>query len=464
MSYTPGAVTKPLAGQAPSSVSFPAACVDPSLAGRDCVRDWMASAVRIAARDAVFEALVRNADLKTPPNLDDASGRLASRASRSASKRTIQGRIRHEAFDVGNPRSRCWRDLLAVSARVRCRPQAETPKKGGILKFVVPDEPPSFDGHKETTFALIHPIAPFYSVLIRVDPENPGQANEFVCDLCTEMPKPDRRRQDLHVQDPQGRQVPRRLAADRQGRARLLPAHHLPAAGRLERAQGAVQHGRERDRARRRDGGVQAQASLRARSFPRSPRPSTSSTRRPMLDKDQHWYEKNVMGSGPFVFEERQAGALVKGKRNPNYYHTGQALSRRLRGDLRQDADAARAGDPRRPGGDRVPRLPAQEPRRSRRRARQGHHGAGERLELRAARHAQPQEEALRRRARAQGAHAGGRPLGRLQGPIQDRHRQGGGRRGLPGPSAGGNRRPSSSSSPATGPTSTSRARKPRGC
>ncbi len=62
------------------------------------------------------------------------------------------------------------------------------PKKGGILKFVVPDEPPSFDGHKETTFALIHPIAPFYSVLIRVDPDNPATLTNYVCDLCTEMP------------------------------------------------------------------------------------------------------------------------------------------------------------------------------------------------------------------------------------------------------------------------------------
>ena len=42
------------------------------------------------------------------------------------------------------------------------------------------------------------------------------------------------------------------------------------------------------------------------------------------LDADQHWYEKNVMGSGPFVFEERQAGAFIKGKRNPDYYHAGK--------------------------------------------------------------------------------------------------------------------------------------------
>src|SRR5689334_2543374 len=79
--------------------------------------------------------------------------------------------------------------LLAVAA-VTTGAGAETPKKGGILKFVVPDEPPSFDGHRETTFALIHPIAPFYSVLVRVDPQNPASTTDFVCDLCTEMPKP----------------------------------------------------------------------------------------------------------------------------------------------------------------------------------------------------------------------------------------------------------------------------------
>lgn len=63
-------------------------------------------------------------------------------------------------------------------------------KKGGVLDFVVPAEPPSFDGHRETTFALIHPIAPFYSTLIRVNPDNPSSPTDIVCDLCTEMPTP----------------------------------------------------------------------------------------------------------------------------------------------------------------------------------------------------------------------------------------------------------------------------------
>src|SRR5881227_430298 len=67
----------------------------------------------------------------------------------------------------------------------------ETPKRGGTLNYVIPaDAPPSFDAHRETTYATIHSAAPFYSLLIRVNPQNPGSTTDFVCDLCTEMPKP----------------------------------------------------------------------------------------------------------------------------------------------------------------------------------------------------------------------------------------------------------------------------------
>src|SRR5258707_13118982 len=68
---------------------------------------------------------------------------------------------------------------------------AETPKRGGILTFMIPaDAPPSFDGHRENSFATVHSVAPFYSTLIRVNPENPSSTTDFVCDLCSEMPKP----------------------------------------------------------------------------------------------------------------------------------------------------------------------------------------------------------------------------------------------------------------------------------
>ena len=68
---------------------------------------------------------------------------------------------------------------------------AETPKRGGTLTYVIPaDAPPTFDGHRETTYATVHSVAQFYSVLIRINPDNPGSTTDFVCDLCTEMPKP----------------------------------------------------------------------------------------------------------------------------------------------------------------------------------------------------------------------------------------------------------------------------------
>ncbi len=68
---------------------------------------------------------------------------------------------------------------------------AETPKRGGTLTYLIAaDAPPSFDAHREGTFATMHSAAPFYSVLIRVNPENPGSATDFVCDLCSEMPEP----------------------------------------------------------------------------------------------------------------------------------------------------------------------------------------------------------------------------------------------------------------------------------
>src|SRR5215469_14683720 len=47
----------------------------------------------------------------------------------------------------------------------------DEPKYGGTLTYLIPaDAPPSFDAHREGTFATVHSAAPFYSVLIRVDP------------------------------------------------------------------------------------------------------------------------------------------------------------------------------------------------------------------------------------------------------------------------------------------------------
>src|ERR1700752_4416640 len=83
--------------------------------------------------------------------------------------------------------------LLAIVALTAAVPAAaqEAPKRGGTLTYMIPaDAPPSFDGHQEGTFAMLHATAPFYSTLARINPENASSTTDFVCDLCTEMPQP----------------------------------------------------------------------------------------------------------------------------------------------------------------------------------------------------------------------------------------------------------------------------------
>lgn len=63
--------------------------------------------------------------------------------------------------------------LLALAGLAPTVVAQETPRYGGELVFVVPAEPPSFDAHREESFALLHPAAPHYNTLLRVDPDDP---------------------------------------------------------------------------------------------------------------------------------------------------------------------------------------------------------------------------------------------------------------------------------------------------
>src|SRR5512145_1392559 len=54
--------------------------------------------------------------------------------------------------------------LLAAGAMA-----AETPVRGGLLKFAVSAEPPNYDCHAQTSFAFIHPVRPHYNTLLEFD-------------------------------------------------------------------------------------------------------------------------------------------------------------------------------------------------------------------------------------------------------------------------------------------------------
>ncbi len=153
-----------------------------------------------------------------------------------------------------------------------------------------------------------------------------------------------------------------------------------------------------------------------------------------------------------------------QGRAQPRLLSQGTALSRRLHRHLRRQAGGARRRHPRRPRGDGVPRPAALGARPAREGARRQDHGADQRLELRQPDHAEPQEEAVRRRAGAPRAGAGDRPVARRAGALEDRQRPHRRRHRLPGLAAGGDQGGAREDRRATGPTSRSRAPRPSAC
>jgi peptide/nickel transport system substrate-binding protein len=210
--------------------------------------------------------------------------------------------------------------LLSLSAPVSAE---DAPKHGGILTFMIPaDSPPSFDGHRENTYATIHAVAPFYSVLIRANPENPADTTEFVCDVCTGMPAPtdggrtwafpirgDVKFQDgsvltaddvaaswNHIVNP-----PDGVISARQGYYSMIDKIEAPDPKTV----------------------VFHLKFATAAFLPALADPYAFIYKKATLDRDPHWYEKNIMGSGPFRFKEYQMGQSISGERNPDYYRPG---------------------------------------------------------------------------------------------------------------------------------------------
>ena len=336
---------------------------------------------------------------------------------------------------------------------------AETPKRGGTLTYMIPaDAPPSFDGHRETTYATVHAAAPFYSVLIRVNPDNPSSTTDFVCDLCTEMPKP--------TDDGKTYTFKIRQGVKFHDGTPLTAADVAASWQEIIHPPEGVSSARESyyvmvDKVEAPDPTtVVFRLKFATSAFlPALADPFTWIYKKEILDKDPHWYEKNIMGSGPFKFAGYEIGQSIKGVRNPDYYHEGPALSRRLHRHLSRPSRRCAS----------MPSAPTARPSSSaacrRRRATSSCRSSAtrssvqeQRLELRQPDHAQPQEEAVRRRPGAPRAGAGDRPVARRAGAGQDRQRADGGRHRLPGLAAGGDQGGAARRWPATGPTSRSRA------
>src|SRR5580704_12896358 len=199
----------------------------------------------------------------------------------------------------------------------------EQPKRGGTLTYMIPaDAPPSFDGHQEGTFAMLHATAPFYSTLARVNPENPSSTTDFVCDLCTEMPQP--------TDDGKTYTFKLRDGVKFHDGTPLTSADVKASWESIIHPQEGVLSPRESyymmvDKVEAPDPAtIVFRLKFATTTFlPALADPFTFIYQKTKLDQDPHWYEKNILGSGPFKFVAYETGQSITGVRNPDYYHSG---------------------------------------------------------------------------------------------------------------------------------------------
>ena len=197
----------------------------------------------------------------------------------------------------------------------------DKPRSGGELVFVVAAEPPGFDGHREETFAMLHPIGPHYNTLMRVDPFD-KTGTKFIGDLAeswtvsadkrtytfklrqgvkfhdgSEMTSKDvKASYDKIITPPAG---VKSLRKEMYGSVKSVEAPDpYTVVFRLKRAEASL---------------LLAMAS-----------PWNWIYKADILAKDPRWYEKNIMGTGPFTFVEHVRGSHWVGKKNPSYWDKGK--------------------------------------------------------------------------------------------------------------------------------------------
>ena len=197
----------------------------------------------------------------------------------------------------------------------------DKPHSGGELVFAVPSQPPSYDGHQEETFGLIHPVAPHYSTLLRVDPFD-KTGTKPVGDLAESwtiskdgLVYTFKIRRGVKFHD--GSELTAKDVKASYDKI-IFPPEGVKSLRKA--AYAAVKS-------------IEAPDPSTARFTLKWPEtsfllnlasPWNFIYKGDILAKDMHWYEKNVMGSGPFTFVEHVRGSHWVGKKNPNYWDKGK--------------------------------------------------------------------------------------------------------------------------------------------
>jgi peptide/nickel transport system substrate-binding protein len=213
----------------------------------------------------------------------------------------------------------------------------DKPRYGGELVFVVAAEPPGFDAHREETFGMLHPGAPHYNTLMRVDPFD-KTGTKFIGDLAESWTvSADKRtytfklRQGVKFHD--GSVMTSRDVKASYDKIIFPPAGVVSSRQAAYRAVEAVE-------APSSDTVVFRLKWPEASFIANLSSPWNWIYKADILAKDPHWYEKNVMGTGPFKFVEYVRGSHWVGKKNPDYWDKGKPYLDGYRAIFIQDAGA----------------------------------------------------------------------------------------------------------------------------
>ena len=226
---------------------------------------------------------------------------------------------------------------LAAAAWLSLPLNAQTPRNGGELVFPVPSEPPSYDGHREETFGLIHPIAPFYNTLLRVDPN----------DKSGTKPAPSLAESWSASADGKTYTFKLRKGVKFHDGAELTSRDVKASYDKIifpPPGVGSTRKGQYSDVA-----AVEAPDATTVVFKLKEPSGSFISSllspynfiyKAEILAKDMNWYEKNIMGTGPFTFVEHVKGSHVVGKKNAAYWDKGKPYLDGFRAVFMRDSAA----------------------------------------------------------------------------------------------------------------------------
>jgi len=210
--------------------------------------------------------------------------------------------------------------LLAVALALPAAAQ-DKPRLGGELVFAVPSDPPSYDGHVEETFGLIHPIAPHYSTLLRVDPFD-KTGTKPVGDLAESWTVSKdglvytfKLRRGVKFHD--GSELTSKDVKASYDKI-IFPPEGVKSLRKAAYAAVQVVEAPDPSTVRFKMKWPESSFLLNLAS------PWNFVYKADLLAKDIRWYEKNVMGTGPFKFVEHVRGSHWVGKKNPDYWDKGK--------------------------------------------------------------------------------------------------------------------------------------------